>query len=220
MGLDVFPAKMHSVKSSNHEKQLKIIRFVSLGLTVLLVIVLFLVDLFDIFSIATWTALYALIFEIFVVLSYFVERVDKAASVIYLIAWSFNATMIWFFILTSIFFDVHVDVDVGSVAGIGLETSFDWLVLLKYLPFVILLVDFIYNKISFIRIQYILPIGLNLIDLFFWYSDFEAFDFFLSLTQSILLKVALVVIILGVLELSRLIKVRSCKESEIEHSLL
>jgi hypothetical protein len=214
MGFDLFPSKMSSVRSSRHATQLKIIRFVSLGLTVLLLIVLFLKDLFDIFSIATWTALYALIFEVFAVLSYFVHSVDKAASVLFLVAWSFNATMIWLFVLTSILFDV------GSVAGIAIDTGFDWLVLLNYLPFVILLVDFVYNKISFIRLQYLIPVVLNLVDLFFWYNDFEAFEYFITTTQSILLKVVLVVAILGVLELSRLIKVRSCKESEIEHSLL
>lgn len=200
MGLDIFPAKMNSVKASKHEKQLKIIRFVSLALVAFIFVWNFLSGSFDIFSISTWTVLFSLAFEIFAVLNYFVDKLDKVASILFLIAWSFNTTVVYMIFYFS--------------------TEFGFLDLLTYLPFTVLLVDFIYNKISFIRLQYIFPLGLLALQVFFLFDEIYYLTLLMSTLQGILLRVGIVVFCLAVLEISRLIKVRNCKENECEQSLL
>lgn len=200
MGFDLFPAKMNSVKASRYENQLKIVRIVSLVLMAGLLALNFLDDIFDIYSISSWCVLYSLLFEIAAVLSYFNNGFDKVASVLYLIAWSFNATMgflIYYF-----------------------SSSFGLFDLIAFLPFTVLLVDFIYNKISFIRVQYIFPVGLLALGVFFWFEDFTVLDALMSTYQVLIFRVVLIGICVGILEISRFIKVRSCKEDECEQSLL
>ena len=151
-------------------------------------------------SISTWTLLSSFLFELFAVLSYFVNDLDKVASILYLYAWSFNATVVYLVFYVS--------------------TSFSFIDLLTYLPFTVLLVDFIYNKISFIRLQYIFPLGLLALQVFFLFEEINVIALLMSAIGGILLRVGIVVFCLAVLEISRLIKVRSCKENECEQSLL
>lgn len=200
MGFDFFPAKMNSVKASRYENQLKIVRIVSLVLMAGLLALNILDDVFDIYSISTWCVLYSLLFEIAAVLSYFNNAFDKIGSILYLIAWHFNGTMAFMLYYFS--------------------SSFGLLDLIVFLPFTVVLVDFIYNKVSFIRLQYIFPVGLLVFDVFFWYSEFALLDVMMSSEGALISKLVFIGLSILFLEISRLIKVRSCKEDECEQSLL
>lgn len=201
MGLHLFPEHLHSVRSSKHETALKIFRFVAVVILVLDIVLLFVLDVFTLSSVFTWYFFLALLFELFAALSYFVHDLDKVASVLFVVAWPIVGSLGLFLIYLCILLNV---IDIVTLS-----------------PLVLLLVDFLLNKINIVRLQYIFTFIVFLPLVIYEFNEFYVLSFALTDTALLILKVLLIVIAFGIAELSRLAKVRSCKEDhEHVHSLL
>ena len=205
MSFDLFPSKMNSVRSSKHQELLKYFRIGSLVVCVVIVVLAQLSGLLTFRSMAPWLIIFPLLFEILAVITEFAHTtaLDRAASVLYTIAWPFTTLLAVFFLEICL-----------SLGVLNLNT------LVIFVPWLLLVVDFLLNQISYIRFQYIFPVAISAFFIFYWLEDVELFLFFMPSTTALIIRIAAVVAVVVVLELSRLIKVRGCSENEIEKSLI
>ena len=205
MSFDFFPNKMNSVRSSNHQTFLKFFRIGSLAVCGVIAVLAYLAGLLGFRSMSPWLILFPLIFEILAVVTEFAHTtaLDRAASVVYTIAWPITTIFALFF------FEICY-----SLGALNFNT------LVIFVPWLLLLVDFLLNQISYIRLQYIFPIAITAFFIFYLLEDVALFLFFMPSTTALIIQLAAVVAVVVLLELSRLIKVRSCSESDVEKSLI
>jgi hypothetical protein len=207
MGFELFPHKMNSTRASKHGDVLKYLRIAFLAILAAIFIVGIVYLKFGFRSLPFWAVLLPLVFELLAVIVEFVhnKHLDRAASVVFLIAWPLNTVM------SALILEILI--------SLGLPI-FNPGVLIMFAPWLVLFVDFLLNQISFIRVQYVFPLVATIFFMFVWITDFDLLVFILSSTAVIIIKSVAIIGVLVVLELSRLIKVRSCKESDVEQALI
>lgn len=217
MGFDMFPASMSSVKASKHERILQIYRIValviSLGSVVYMMgdnddgVVGFITILFN------WKVVAGVVYYLLATLAYFVDSLDKAACLAYLVAW----TLIW---PLTIFDWVVVDqanslsvVDIFNVEGLDLYCGYVF-------PVLLILIDYVLNRISFVREQYTVPVVIAIILTFVLSLPLE--DTLETIMSELLLPLRIIIIVVGIifLEIGRVIKARSCSNDALNQSLL
>ena len=192
MGLNFFPSDSKEAIYSKYKGPLQYIRIASLILLTLQLLYLFIISDDPLISTEGLCILLALVFEILAVLTYSISELGKITCLVFITSWAFITTKGLIFIFIS--------------------PSFGLFDLIEYLPFTVLLIDYILNRIAIHRIQYPVPSGLLLLHLLFNVN--------FSLDYSILLFIVHFVVLVIVLEISRVIKTGSCKQSEGEQKLI
>lgn len=192
MGLNFLPQDPKEAIYSKFKGPLQYIRIASLVLLGLQLLYLFIISDDPLISSEGLCILLALVFEILAVLTYSVSELGKITCLLFVISWGFITTK--------------------GLIMIFISPSFGLFDLIEYLPFTVLLIDYILNHIAIHRIQYPLPSGFLLLHLLF------NIDF--SLDYSVFLFIVHFVVLLIVLEVSRVIKTGSCRQSEGEQKLI
>ncbi|OMJ70608.1 hypothetical protein SteCoe_31379 [Stentor coeruleus] len=215
MGFDMFPASMSSVKASKHDRVLQIYRIVALVVSIGSMaymmgddgVVGFIEVLFN------WKVVAGVIFYLLATLAYFVDKLDKPACLAYLVAW----TLIW---PLTIFDWVIVDqanslspIDIFTVEGIDLYCGYVF-------PVLLILIDYVLNRICFVREQYSVPVVIAIILVFVLSLPLEST--LETLMGALLLPLRIIIIVTGLifLEIGRVIKARSCSNSALDQHLL
>ena len=203
MSFDFFPSKMNSVRSSYYQEFLKFFRIGSLVACVVILVLAYLSGKMSFRSMIPWLIIFPLIFEILAVATEFAHKkaLDRAASVAYTIAWPIST--IFAVLLFEVYYSLHV---------LNLYIS------IIFVPWLLLLVDFLLNHISYIRLQYIFPIAITAFFVFFLLDDLAIYFLYVSSATALIIQIAAVVAVVVVLELSRFFKIRS--ENDIEKSLM
>lgn len=213
MGLHLFPDHMHSVKSSKNEKELKILRIVATAMLFMQSTywVTYYYGFFMYFDF--WITFLVFLFEFFATLSYFFHSLDKAASVLFVIIWPIVGSITAYFISMS---TLNILMDEHYYEGVSY---------LLLLPPTFLFLDYLFNEIDFVRLQYVftfiayLPFVIFTIDFVdpynYYYSGYE------TLKINLILKVILFIQVFAIAEISRLAKTNPCEEhSDHTHPLL
>jgi hypothetical protein len=154
MGLELFPNKMNSTSASNHHKLLKYLRIIFLLVLTAIIVFNFVSIHLNLRSMVFWSIVFSFLFELLAVILEFAHNteLDRAASILFLISWSFNTVVFGSVIYLISFFGLPL---------------FTWQSLIFFSPWLVLFVDFLLNKISYIRFQYIFPLAVSCF--FFFY---------------------------------------------------
>jgi hypothetical protein len=198
MGIEFFPQHMYHYEASENAGALKVLRIIFAVVTIV-VFGLDLLESFDFYKSLYGFALFLnLLFFVWASLGYFVEalRINKILCLLFLTIWALDWTL------------VIVDQYIEPL----LLDYYLWLIT------ALVLVDYVFNRISFVRIQYIVPAIVIVVyfvieNIVIFISGFWDFDDLVELIIGLVVAVV-------VLEIGRFIKVRKCKDHEHEHSLI
>lgn len=220
MGFDLFPSSMASVMKSEHPKTLKFFRIGALVLNIIGMVILMDRDGYtefdsSIFSIKIEIGVF---YYFFAVLPYFSidynDYIDKLACILFVLSWAL--------ILPISLLDPAFVLFANSISPTGAIFTINTLDLcFRYiLPVVLLIIDYILNRICFIREQYILAIAGCIALVFSAKIPSESvLETFMS---EVFLPLRISVLIFGVifLEIGRAVKAKFCGSSELGNHLL
>ena len=205
MSFDLFPSKVNSVRASTHRKLLKWFRMISL-VTILVLAGIY----YNVYGalenyVNTWLIILPFLFEALSVIVEFTEVkwLDRLASFTFIICWP----------LSTVFaiFSISMNISYGY---------FSLYPLLSFVPWLILVADFVLNKVSFVRMQYIFVGIISAFFIFYLVNDFRHFSEFYPDYAEWTIKIGMLLSVFIILEASRLIKIKCCEKSEAEKSLM
>lgn len=186
MPFEIFPARMQSVKASVNESLLLAFRITAITFLLLELSLLFITEGINTLSVRTWYICLALIFEIFALLSYMIPSLDKVACLLFVVAWPIVGTIgIYLFSLSILLYVKNIS---------------------NFTPMALLLVDYLLNRIDFVREQFIFTLILFVVILTFVIDSLNIPQKTMSENSLIVVKCLLFVMWYGIAELSRFAK--------------
>jgi hypothetical protein len=200
MGLELFPNRMGEFTHSDHKKTLKFLRFGFAVVSIICLLKELLAELLYFFvDLSGLVAVLNVLYFGMAAGSVFFKKLNqnKPICVLFLTCWSLTWTAVVF---DQVAYDFCLDIWVWILAAI-------------------ITVDYFLNKISFVRAQYIFPIGVLFIYLVTGFGLTALIDGN-SLTDYIVVSVVSLVVAILTLEIGRFNKVRKCEDRQNEAALL
>jgi hypothetical protein len=201
MALNFFPHQRDAAVSSKYPSVLRYHRIVSFIILILSFLYNIIFSDFDPLGIEISTMLTSLAFEVLAILTYRNSDLNKITCLVFVVSWAFASAL-----------------ELTDLLFIGRHGIFD---VVFFVPWLVLFVDYLLNRISVLRIQYIFPITLIIIYVVFIPNMLDVMFHMFSTFEIILTYLFILGLTVIVLEISRVAKVGSCKETgTVEQHLL